>query len=122
MSKIRLAGIAVVWLLQAGRAGAAVGAGDTSASSVGLHLVLLVGAMLCFFVCLRIYSLLKGGELSTGWQMFSISFLIMTLAEALNLSTALEFFVIQPEFVNVARVLALFFLLFGATRIKKSLS
>jgi hypothetical protein len=46
----------------------------------------------------------------------------MTLAEALNLSTALEFFVIQPEFVNVARVLALFFLLFGATRIKKSLS
>lgn len=109
-------------LLGSGDLMAANGTGEASAATVGTHLALLVFGLLCFAVCFRIYALLRGGELSTGWQVFTAAFLMLSLAEAMNLSISLEFFSLPGELVNVLRVLALFLLFWGVTKIKKSLS
>ncbi|MFH2057108.1 MAG: hypothetical protein ABIJ61_14205 [bacterium] len=117
------AGVAAgVLLLGSSDLAAANGTGEASAATVGAHLALLVFGLLCFAVCFRIYSLLRGGELSTGWQVFTAAFLLLSLAEAMNVSTALEFFTLPGELVNALRVLALFLLFWGVTKIKKSLS
>lgn len=109
-------------LLMSSQLMAANGTSEASATSVGFHLALLVFGLLCFAVCFRIYTLLRGGELSTGWQVFTFSFLILSLAEAMNLSTALEFFALPLELVNLLRVLSFFLFFLGVTKIKKSLS
>ncbi len=101
---------------------AADGIGEASAATVGAHLALLIFGLLCFAVCFRIYALLRGGELSTGWQVFTFSFVVLSLAEAANLATALEFFALPLALVNALRVLALFLMFWGATKIKRSLS
>jgi hypothetical protein len=122
MNRINRGVVAGVLLLCSSNLVAADGVGEASAATVGAHLALLVFGLLCFAVCFRIYTLLRGGELSTGWQVFTFSFLILSLAEAANLATALEFFALPLALVNVLRVLALFLLFWGATKIKRSLS
>jgi hypothetical protein len=100
------------------------GTGEAETSAIGLttHLALLVGGVLCLAFSLRIYLLLKGGELATGWQMFAASFLTFSLAELLSVSAAVEIMALQINTIRVLQVLALFLILLGVVKIKRSLS
>ena len=61
-----------------------------SAAGVAIDLLLLVAGLLCFVICTKIFTLLKGGELSPGWQMLSVSFLIFSLSQVLSLTIQLD--------------------------------
>ncbi|MCK4858726.1 MAG: hypothetical protein KAT58_12200, partial [candidate division Zixibacteria bacterium] len=100
-------------------AAAATGQDEAFTIHVVIDLLLLIAGLLCFTVCLKIFSLLKGGELSVGWQMLTASFLMLALGEVLRLSIALELIALHPNVAGIVQVLALFLLFLGVSRIKK---
>ena len=101
----------------------AVGPGDdTSAMGVAIDVLLLVAGLLCFSMCMKIFTLLKGGELSPGWQLLSVSFLIFAIGQALSISRELDFIALPKSAVSALHVLALFMIVLGVARIKKSLT
>lgn len=97
-------------------------ANDTSAMSVAIDVLLLVAGLLCFSMCMKIFTLLKGGELSPGWQLLSVSFLIFSIGQALGISRELDFIALPKSAVSALHVLALFMIVLGVARIKKSLT
>jgi len=97
-------------------------ANDTSAMSVAIDVLLLVAGLLCFSLCMKIFTLLKGGELSPGWQLLSVSFLIFAIGQALGISRELDFIALPKSAVSALHVLALFMIVLGVARIKKSLT
>ncbi len=95
---------------------------DTSALGVAIDMLLLVAGLLCFSMCMKIFTLLKGGELSPGWQLLSVSFLIFAIGQALSISRELDFIALPKSAVSALHVLALFMIVLGVARIKKSLT
>ena len=95
---------------------------DTSALGVAIDVLLLVAGLLCFSMCMKIFTLLKGGELSPGWQLLSVSFLIFAIGQALSISRELDFIALPKSAVSALHVLALFMIVLGVARIKKSLT
>lgn len=104
------------------KAMAAAAGGEVSAIGVAIDVLLLVAGILCFVLCLKIFALLKGGELSPGWQMLSVSFLIFSIGQALSLAIELEFVALHKNAISVLQALALFLIVLGVARIKKSLT
>ena len=84
-------------------------------------LILLV-VFVCFFLAMKIFSLLRGGELASGWQMLSISFIVLCLAQIVDLAYSMELFNISQAVVATLRLAGVFLLLLGIVRIKKVLS
>lgn len=96
--------------------------GESSAAAVAVDILLLIAGLLCFSLCMKIFSLLKGGELSPGWQLLSVSFLIFSIGQALSISLELDFLSLPKGAVSALQVLALFMIVMGVARIKKSLT
>jgi hypothetical protein len=98
------------------------GGEDATAVGVGIDLLLMIAGLLCFATCMKVFSLLRGGELSSGWQMLSVSFLLFSLAQALELLVTLELFLMPENAASALHVLSLFLILIGIAKIKKALS
>jgi hypothetical protein len=122
MKRILLYFVAVATLCLPGTLLAANGQADASVLSLATHLALFVVGALSCSVTLKIYFLLKGGELAAGWQMLTASFLLFSVGEVLNVAAALEIIGLQANAIRVLQVLALFLILLGVIKIKKSLS
>jgi hypothetical protein len=122
-SRLILAMVAVLCLLPVNGAWAqSAPVEDTSALGVAIDVLLLVAGLLCFSMCMKIFTLLKGGELSPGWQLLSVSFLIFAIGQALSISRELDFIALPKSAVSALHVLALFMIVLGVARIKKSLT
>ena len=112
----------ILLLLPAATALAQVKGNDVSAVGVVFDFMLLFTGILCFVMCLKIFSLLRGGELSPGWQMLSVSFLIFSIAQILSLSIELEFVALHKNAISVLQVVSLLLIALGVGKIKKSLT
>ncbi len=95
---------------------------DVTAMGVAIDIILLAAGLLCFVLCLRIFALLRGGELSPGWQVLAISFLIFSLGELLSVAIKLDIVTVQKNAIGVLQLLALFLVAIGVAKIKKSLT
>ncbi len=84
--------------------------------------LILVVVFVCFFLALKVFSLLRGGELASGWQMLAISFIVLCLGQLMELASSLELFNLDQVVVVTLRLAGVFLLLFGIVRIKKVLS
>jgi hypothetical protein len=84
----------------------------------GIFLIILV----CFFIAMKIFSMLRGGEMASGWQVLAISFIILCLGQLVELASSLELFSLDLAFVVAIRLIGVFMLLVGIMRIKKVLS
>lgn len=122
MNKFSFLILIIIAVLLPSSLAAANGGAGSSAAGMTTDLALLIGGVLCFAYAMRIYLLLKGGELSTGWQMVTISFLLFVIAELLSVSATFEIIALQVNAIRVLQVLSLFLILFGVIKIKKSLS
>ena len=122
MAKIVGGMISVFLFLPASSVLAETGSSEGSALGVGIDILLLIAGLLCFTMCLKIFALLKGGELSPGWQMLSVSFLIFSIGQALSLSIELEFVALHKNASSVLHAVALFLIVLGVAKIKKSLT
>ena len=70
--------------------------GDASVQSsfldVVLNFVILLAVCGCFFYTKRIESFLKGGELSLGWFLIMISFLVLLFLQFVRLGNSMNIF------------------------------
>jgi hypothetical protein len=114
-----LALIALLFLPSALLADAASGSSDVGVLFNGLILLVV---LVCFFVALKIFSLLRGGELASGWQMLAIAFVLLCLGQLIDLMVTLEIAGLNQAMVATARLAGAFLLLLGVVRIKKVLS
>jgi hypothetical protein len=96
--------------------------GSTSGIGFLFSVLILMVVFVCFFLATKIFSLLRGGELASGWQMLAISFIVLCLGQLVDLASTLELFNLDQAIVVTFRLAGVFLLLLGIVRIKKVLS
>ncbi len=87
-----------------------------------LDLLLLAGVVTCFVISIRVKSFLRDGELASGWNLFSISFVLLFLAQLLSLFSSVELLNISSSVVSSLRLLFVISLGSGIYFMKKVLS
>ncbi len=95
--------------------------GAQFANMVVVGLIILI-VLICFLGALSVFSMLKGGELASGWQTLAISFMVLLIAEGLNLLNLLKIVELGSTVILVARLIAIGMVMMGITKIKKVLS
>lgn len=87
-----------------------------------LDILLLVGILTCFFISVRVKSFLRDGELASGWTLFSLSFVLLFVAQLLSLSVNVSLLDISNSIISSIRLLSILFLASGIYFMKKVLS
>jgi hypothetical protein len=93
-------------------------------SSVGFffNMLIMLVVLVCFLMAMKIFSLLRGGELASGWQMLAIAFITLCLGQLIELASTIEIVSLSNAIVATIRLAGVFLLLLGIVRIKKVLS
>jgi len=121
MKKYILTSALLISLLNVGF-GAEVGSDSSSLLSVTINGLGLILIMSCLYFCWRIFHFLKGGELSSAWQILSFAFIIFGLAQIGEIALKFQNIYLYPSVVYLAKLLSLIFLTWGLYRAKKVLS
>jgi hypothetical protein len=87
-----------------------------------LDLLLLVGIVACFVISVKVKSFLRDGELSSGWSLFSLSFVLLFAAQILSLFTDVRLFELSSSIISALRVLFVISLAWGIYFMRKVLS
>jgi len=98
------------------------GSGSSTVVPALLDILLLVGTFACFLISMRVKSFLKDGELASGWILFSLSFVLLFLAQLLSVSLSAGLLNISPNIISSLRLLFILFLASGIYFMKKVLS
>ncbi|MGB2768159.1 MAG: hypothetical protein WBC88_00335 [Candidatus Zixiibacteriota bacterium] len=98
------------------------GSGTSTTIPAAFDVLLLAGIFACFLISVRVKSFLRDGELSSGWTLFSLSFVLLFAAQLLNLFLILDLVSIYPSVIASLRVLFIVFLASGIYMMKKVLS
>jgi hypothetical protein len=98
------------------------GSGSSTAIPAAFDLLLLAGIFACFLISVRVKSFLRDGELSSGWTLFSLSFVLLFAAQPLSLLLTLDLVNIHPAVIASLRVLFIVFLASGIHLMKRVLS
>lgn len=121
MSKFRMI-LAVLLLLLPNLVLAGTGDGAVSGVNIMFNGVILLVMLVCLMVALKVFSILRGGELATGWQFLAVSFMILCLGQVLELVSTLELFSLNSAFVIAIKLAGVVMLMLGLARIKRVLS
>lgn len=87
-----------------------------------LNILVLLFAFGCFFICFQVLSLVKGGQLSRGWQMFMFGFGLLALTQVAYLLTVFEIFAVPSLAMPVMMTLMVGLFLYGMYEMKRVLS
>lgn len=100
------------------------GSGEGSISGVGILFngIILLVVVICFMVALKVFAILRGGEMAPGWQFIAVSFIILCLGQVLELVSILELFSLNSAFIIAIRLAGVVLLMLGLARIKRVLS
>lgn len=93
-----------------------------SVAGVLIVVMILLVAVICFFLALKVFSLLKGGELASAWQLLAISFMILLIAEAVKLVDLLNVADLGDTAAMLIRLVGIAAVMLGISKIKKVLS
>ena len=97
----------------------------TAAMSWGTLLIeatvlLIAGA--CVLTVFKVYAAVRGGRIAHGWRWLGIGFGIFVVSQALLFANAAGLLPVSDYWIGLLRIVALLFLLVGATRIRKLLT
>ncbi|MCK4224232.1 MAG: hypothetical protein KAX39_03565 [candidate division Zixibacteria bacterium] len=98
------------------------GSDSSSVVPALLDILLLAGTFVCFLISVRVKSFLKDGELASGWTLFSLSFVLLFVAQLLSLSVSVGFLNISLGIISSLRLLFVICLASGIYFMKKVLS
>ncbi len=87
-----------------------------------LDFLLLVGILACFVISMKVKSFLRDGELASGWNLFSVSFVLLFVAQILSLSSSMGLLSVSVSVVSSLRLLFVISLASGIYFMKKVLS
>jgi hypothetical protein len=118
--KLTIVGIAAWFFPSVAFAGDQLGSGSVSEAFIITLMLLLAG--ICFVIALKIFSSLRGGEMASAWQIISVSFIIMLIAEVVSLLNILAVANIGQFVAMLIRLLGLAAVMVGISRIRKVLS
>ena len=114
--------ICMAGVLIPGVASADTGERVTSVAGLLVVAVVLLFAAICFFMALRVFSLLKGGELASAWQILAVSFMVLFLAEGMKLIDMLNVAHLGDTLVTAIRLVGIAAVMIGVSKIKSVLS
>jgi hypothetical protein len=110
-------------LEEAGSLRAAVdGSGGLTVVGGLLDVLLLAGIVTCFLISLKVKSFLRDGELASGWNLFSFSFVLLFVAQLLSLLIGIRLLDISASIISTLRLLFVISLAWGIYFMKKVLS
>ncbi|MFH1699983.1 MAG: hypothetical protein ABIE07_05280 [Candidatus Zixiibacteriota bacterium] len=69
-----------------------------------INLVILIGALACLSVAIKLFGLVKGGALAKGCQMWIISFITLTAGQVLILAQELKLFILTFDIAGILYV------------------
>lgn len=99
---------------------------ETSAQSSFVEVILGFAILLlvcgCFFYTKKIESFLKGGELSFGWFLILISFLILIILQFIELGNSINVLKFDSDLYSFLKLIWMILLGWGLYRLKKVLS
>ncbi len=95
--------------------------GSTMAGSLVIGMIILV-VVICIFLALKIFSLLKGGELASAWQLLTIAFVVLLIAEGVQLIDMLNIASLGNTAAMLIRLVGIGAVMIGMLRIKRVLS
>ncbi|MCP4706796.1 MAG: hypothetical protein GY865_19535 [candidate division Zixibacteria bacterium] len=100
MNKIKniLSSVLLIGLICTQTANAAVNTEVLFSISGIADMVLIACIVVCLLWSMKIMSLVRGGLMSKGWQMFTLGFVFLLLARLMVLSGMINLFVV-PEYV-----------------------
>jgi len=110
----------VLLLPSAAFAGSTGGASSITGLLVGALIAVVI--LVCFLGALSVFSLLKGGELASGWQTLAISFMILLIGEALNIVDMMKIAAIGDTVILLVRLVGIGAIMVGISKIKRVLS
>jgi hypothetical protein len=99
-----------------------VGVTSSPALAILFDILLLAGILICFLISLRVKSFLRDGELASGWTLFSLSFVLLFIAQFLSFLLNASLFNISYMIISSVRLLAILSLASGIYFMKKVLS
>ncbi len=79
----------------------AASAADLGRVQILLHLIILGGAVASLMVAVRLLSLVKGGALAKGWQLWVVSFITLAFAQIVILAEKLDLFALSFDIAGV---------------------
>lgn len=94
--------------------------GSYSLSAI-LNVVLLMCAVICLIWSLKILSLVRGGLMSRSWQMFTIGFCFLTLAQLIIIGEKANLFFVPGYVTTALYVLMVTTWLIGVYQTRKAL-
>ena len=95
--------------------------GSTMAGSLVVGTIILV-IVICIFLAIKIFLLLKGGELASAWQMLAIAFVVLLIAEGVQLIDMLNIASLGDTAAMLIRLVGIGAVMIGILRIKRVLS
>ena len=98
------------------------GSGSSTTIPAAFDFLLLAGIFACFLISVRVRSFLRDGELSSGWTLFSLSFVLLFAAQLLSLLSTLDLVSVHAAVIASLRVLFIVFLASGIHMMKRVLS
>jgi hypothetical protein len=87
-----------------------------------LDLLLLAGILACFVISVKVKSFLRDGELSSGWSLFSLSFVLLFAAQVLSFFTDVRLLELSSSIISALRLLFVVSLAWGIYFMKRVLS
>ena len=86
-----------------------------------LNIVILGGAMACLAVAIKLFTLVKGGALAKGWQLWVVSFFTLIFGQIFVLAEKLDVFVISFDVAGILYLATVVLWLMGLLQTRKVL-
>jgi Flp pilus assembly pilin Flp len=96
-------------------------AADFGRIPVLINVVILAGAVASLVVAIRLLSLVKGGALARGWQLWVVSFLTLILGQVVILAEKLDFFALNFDIGGLLYVLTVVLWFMGLVQTRRVL-
>ena len=93
----------------------------TSIAQVIVNVVILVAALACLLLAMKLSSLVRGGALARGWQLWVFSFLALAVGQLLILAEKFDVFVIGFDLAAVLYLVTVALWLAGLVQTRKVL-
>ena len=97
------------------------GAGGSLVGAL-LDVLLLAGILTCFLISVKVKSFLRDGELASGWNLVSLSFILLFVAQLLSLFLNVRLLNISGSIISTLRLLFVVSLAWGIYYMKRVLS
>ena len=87
-----------------------------------LNIIILAGALACLAVAIKLFTLVKGGALAKGWQLWVVSFFTLIFGQIIVLAEKLDVFALGFDVAGLLYLATVALWFMGLLQTRKVLS